>query len=91
VSEVPEMPRGKGVKLYDISAKKAAAREEFLTAIAVVAPQGELILHCAEKRKSLSWNDLQEYRGARAQRGAVLTRGWRQVDRLESVTRSPAA
>jgi topoisomerase-4 subunit A len=91
VSEVPEMPRGKGVKLYDISSKKAAAREEFLTAITVVPPQGELIIHCAEKRKSLGWNELQEYRGARAQRGAVLTRGWRQVDRLESATRSPAA
>jgi topoisomerase-4 subunit A len=91
VSEVPEMPRGKGVKLYDISSKKAAAREEFLTAITVVPPQGELIIHCAEKRKSLGWNELQEYRGARAQRGEVLTRGWRQVDRLESATRSPAA
>ena len=27
VGEVPEMPRGKGNKLYDIAAKKAAARE----------------------------------------------------------------
>ncbi len=53
VSEVPEMPRGKGVKLYDIPAKKAAAREEFLTAIAVVPPQGELIIHSGAKRKSL--------------------------------------
>jgi topoisomerase-4 subunit A len=91
VSEVPEMPRGKGVKLYDIAGKKAAAREEVLTAVAVVPPQGELIIHSGDKRKSLSWGELQEYRGARAQRGAVLTRGWRQVDRLESVTRLPAA
>jgi topoisomerase-4 subunit A len=91
VSEVPEMPRGKGVKLYDIASKKAAAREEVLTALAVVPPRGELIIHSGDKRKSLSWGELQEYRGARAQRGAVLTRGWRQVDRLESVTRLPAA
>jgi topoisomerase-4 subunit A len=34
---------------------------------------------------SLSWSDLKEYLGARAQRGAVLPRGWRQVSRLEAV------
>jgi len=90
VAEVPEMPRGNGNKLYDIPAKKAAAREEMLTALAVVPPQGELILHAGEKRKVLTWGELKDYRGARAQRGAVLTRGWRQVDRLESSSRSPA-
>jgi topoisomerase-4 subunit A len=90
VADVPEMPRGKGNKLYDIPAKKAAAREEMLTGLAVVAPQGELIIHSGEKRKVLAWGELKDYRGARAQRGAVLTRGWRQVDRLESSTRLPA-
>jgi topoisomerase-4 subunit A len=85
------MPRGKGNKLYDIPGKKAAAREEMLTGMAVVPPQGELIIHSGEKRKVLPWSELKDYRGTRAQRGAVLTRGWRQVDRLESVTRSPAA
>jgi len=91
VAEVPEMPRGKGNKLYDIPGKKAAAREEMLTGIAVVPPQGELIIQSGEKRKVLSWAELKEYRGARAQRGAVLTRGWRQVDRLESSTGSARA
>jgi topoisomerase-4 subunit A len=90
VADVPEMPRGKGNKLYDIPAKKAAARAEMLTGLAVVPPQGELTLHAGEKRKVLTWGELKDYRGARAQRGAVLTRGWRQVDRLESSTRSPA-
>ena len=31
---------------------------------------------------TLSWKDLAEYRGERGQRGAVLPRGWRKVDRL---------
>ena len=90
VADVPEMPRGKGNKLYDIPAKKAAAREEMLTGLAVVPPQGELIIHSGEKRKALSWGELKDYRGARAQRGAVLTRGWRQVDRLEATAGAPA-
>ena len=90
VADVPEMPRGKGNKLYDIPGKKAAARTEVLTGIAVVAPKGKLIIRAGEKQKVLEWGELKEYRGQRAQRGSVLTRGWRQVDRLESVIESVA-
>jgi topoisomerase-4 subunit A len=32
---------------------------------------------------TLAWSDLKDYRGERAQRGAVLPRGWRGVTRLE--------
>ena len=85
VKDVPEMPRGKGNKLYDIPTKKAAAREELVTGIAVVPPKGTLILWAGEKQKVLEWSDLKEYRGQRAQRGSVLPRGWpRKVDRLET-------
>jgi topoisomerase-4 subunit A len=90
VADVPEMPRGKGNKLYDIPSKKAAARTEMLTGIAVVAPKGKLMLRSGEKEKILDWSELKDYRGQRAQRGSVLTRGWREVDRLQSVT-EPAA
>jgi topoisomerase-4 subunit A len=89
VGEVPEMPRGKGNKLYDIPGKKAAAREEFLTGITVVPPDGALILWAGEERKELNWRGLADYRGQRAQRGAVLPRGWRKITRLES-TAPPA-
>ncbi len=37
-SEVPELPRGKGNKLFGIPTKKAATREETLTHVAVLAP-----------------------------------------------------
>ena len=86
VSEVPEMPRGKGNKLYDIAGKKAAAREEFLAALAVVAPHGTLEIWSGENKRTLSWADLKAYRGERAHRGMVLPRGWpRSVDRLEAL------
>jgi topoisomerase-4 subunit A len=84
VSEVPEMPRGKGNKLYDIPGKKAAARTELMTALAVVPPKASLLLWAGDVCKTLEWRDLQDYVGERAQRGAVLKRGWpRQIDRLE--------
>jgi topoisomerase IV subunit A len=85
VGEVPEMPRGKGNKLYDIPGKKAAARSELMTAVAVVPPLANLVLWAGAVQKILAWRELQSYLGERAQRGAVLKRGWpRKIDRMEA-------
>jgi topoisomerase IV subunit A len=85
VADVPEMPRGKGNKLYDISSKKLADREEFVAGITVVPKGGALLLWSGDQHKTLEWADLKEYRGQRAQRGSVLRRGWpRKIDRLEA-------
>jgi len=90
VGEVPEMPRGKGNKLYDIPSRKAAARAELMTAVAVVPPKASLVLWSGEQHKVLEWRDLQDYVGERAQRGAVLRRGWpRTIDRLETLLPPP--
>jgi topoisomerase-4 subunit A len=85
VKDLPEMPRGKGNKIFDIPGKKAAAREETLTAVAAVPPNGKLVLWSGDKQKTLEWGDLKDFRGQRAQRGAVLMRGWREIDRLEGL------
>ena len=37
-----------------------------------------------ERRMTLSTAELKDYRGERAQRGAVLPRGWRTVQKLEA-------
>jgi topoisomerase-4 subunit A len=85
VGEVPEMPRGKGNKLYDIAGKKARARSELMSALAVVPPEASLVLWSGETSKVLEWRELKDYLGQRAQRGAVLKRGWpRRIERLEA-------
>ncbi len=83
-SEVPELPKGKGNKLFGIAGKKAEAREEVLAGVAVVPPGGSLIVLSGERRMTLSTAELKDYRGERAQRGAVLPRGWRTVQKLEA-------
>ena len=91
VAEIPEMPRGKGNKLYDIPGKKARARTELMTAVAVVPPKASLVLCSGEQQKVLEWRELEDYRGERAQRGAVLRRGWpRKIDRMEAKLPTPS-
>jgi topoisomerase-4 subunit A len=82
-SEVAQMPRGKGNKLYDLGHGKTAER---VAALAVVPAQGSLLVWSGQKQRTLAWADLRPYRGERARRGALLPRGWpRSVERLEAL------
>jgi topoisomerase-4 subunit A len=82
-TELPEMPRGKGNKIFGIPTKKALEREELLVAVAALAPGQKLVIWCGERSMTLSWKELEPHRGERAQRGAVLSRNYRKVDRVE--------
>ncbi len=81
-SEVPELSRGKGNKLFGIPGKKAEARTELMTGVVVLAPGQSLSVYSGERHMTLGPADLEHYRGERAQRGAVLPRGWRTVERI---------
>jgi topoisomerase-4 subunit A len=81
--EVPEMVRGKGNKMFGIPTKKAESREETLVAVATLVEGQKLVVWCGERSMTLSWKELEPHRGARAQRGAMLSRNYRTVDRLE--------
>jgi topoisomerase-4 subunit A len=83
VKDVPELARGKGNKLFDIPSKKFASREDFLTGMAVVAKDKSLVVRSGDRKMTIEWKELKDYRGQRAQRGSVLPRGWRTVDSLE--------
>ena len=84
VKDVPELARGKGNKLFDIPAKKFATREDFITGMTVVAKDKSLVVRSGDRKMTIEWKDLKDYRGQRAQRGSVLPRGWRGVDVLET-------
>ena len=83
VKDLPELPRGKGNKIFGLSSKKVETREELLVGLAIVAPEQNLLVWSGDRKMTLKFSELKEYRGERAQRGAVLPRGWRKVDRLE--------
>lgn len=85
-AELPELARGKGNKIFGISSRKFKAGEEKLLAVVVLDPRQSLVLFSNQRTMTLKPGDLAPYRGARSQRGALLPRGWRKIDRLVPAT-----
>ena len=86
-AELPELDRGKGLKLVDIPRAKRGAEGEIVVGVAVVPEGGAVTLHAGQRKLGLRWSDLVAFGGARASRGGLLPRGLRGVDRIE-VTQS---
>jgi topoisomerase-4 subunit A len=81
VKEMPELGRGKGVKILNIPAGKAG--EESLTAVAVIPPTAVLRVHSGKRYINLKPAEYQPYVGTRALRGNKLPRGFQNVSILE--------
>ncbi len=74
--ELPELPKGKGVKLLNLKA------EESLIAAAIVPPTATLVIHGGKRQMSLKPENWSYYQGERAQRGHLLPKGWQKVEAL---------
>lgn len=78
VADLPQMAKGKGVKLIQLK----AADNEQLQSLCVVPPQGELLVHTANRHMTLSGENLANFIGERAQRGRKLPKGFQKAERL---------
>lgn len=85
LTELPEMPRGKGNKIIGIPGSRAASREELLAALAVVPPGASLTILSGRRTLTLKAADLELYLGERGRRGRLLPRGFQKVDGLQPV------
>jgi topoisomerase-4 subunit A len=85
VADLPELERGRGNKLIEIPKAKRSSGGERVAGIAVVTEgSGEVTLYAGQRKLILKWSDLVAYGGGRAQRGGLLPRGLRHVDRIET-------
>ncbi len=78
-SEMPEMPRGKGVKILNLSAKE----KESIVALAILPSGAHLKVHAGKRYLALKPSEQEPFAGKRAQRGAKLPRGFQNVGSLE--------
>ncbi|WP_295449565.1 DNA topoisomerase IV subunit A [uncultured Thiodictyon sp.] len=84
VSDLPEMPRGKGNKIISIPGANGAERLEWLVGLAVVREGGSLVITSGKRTFTLKPADLEHYQGERGRRGKPLPRGFQRVDGLSA-------
>jgi topoisomerase-4 subunit A len=90
VSQIEEMSAGKGQNLYGIPGKKSADRDEYLAAMAVVAPGETLTVYSGNSAPmKLKYQELKQFQDKKGQRRQRFSRAYKQVDRLEVAPPSP--
>lgn len=81
-SELPELPRGKGVKTIHLPSEKVRTGEEFLMGLVLLAPGQHLTLFAGKRHITLRGSDLDGYRVGRGKRGRALPRGFQRVESM---------
>jgi len=83
IAELPQLPKGKGVKIMNIPTAKTKSRQEYVTAVTVIDEDDNLKIYSGKRYKVLKPEDMEAYEGERAQRGHKLPQGFRSVSRME--------
>ena len=81
-SELPQLPRGKGVKLIGIPGKLIASGEEKLQAVVALPTGAALKVLAGARHLTLKGADLDVYAADRGARGKPLPRGFARVKEL---------
>lgn len=83
LTELPQLPRGKGNKIIAITPAKVQDRSEFVAGYAVIGTRQSVVIHSGKRFIKLNRDELDHYRGERGRRGNKLPRGFQKVDRVE--------
>ena len=82
VGELPQMNRGRGVKLINIPAKKRKAGGEVVLAALTFGEDDTLLVYSGKRYLRLKPADIDHYIGARGLRGRKLPRGFQHIKGL---------
>jgi topoisomerase-4 subunit A len=82
ISELPQMPKGKGIKIINIPSAKLKSGEESVTAVTVINEAQSLFIKSGKRHKIMKPEDMENFEGERGQRGRKLPQGFRSVDRM---------
>ena len=79
VTELPELAKGKGVKLINIPAKLLKARDEYVLGATIFRKGQHVLVHSGKRYLRLKGQDLEHYMGERGKRGRKLPKGFQTV------------
>jgi topoisomerase-4 subunit A len=83
LADLPQMARGKGVKIINVPSAKLKAREEYVAAMDLIQDGEKLTVYAGKKHKTMKAGEVDEHAGERGRRGRKLPRGYQKVDRME--------
>ncbi|WGO83992.1 DNA topoisomerase IV subunit A [Arsenophonus apicola] len=83
VSDLPQLSKGKGNKIINISAAQSASGEDLLVWLIFLQPQSSITLYLGKRKLKLNPEDLQKYRAERGRKGSPLPRGLQSIERIE--------
>lgn len=84
IAELPQLGRGKGIKMINVYSAKFKKREEYVGGLAVFQEGHHLLVYAGKRYLKLRPTDIDRYVGERALRGLKLPRGFQQVRALEA-------
>lgn len=74
-TELPELSKGKGNKIINISAAAAKSGSELMARLFVIRSTSSLVFTSGKRKITLKPADIEKYRGERARKGSSLVRG----------------
>ncbi|WP_150538651.1 DNA topoisomerase IV subunit A [Actinobacillus vicugnae] len=85
ITELPQLSKGKGNKIINISAQAAKEGNELLARLLLVTPTQSLVFVSGKRKITLKPSDIDNYRGERARKGSQLVRGLSATSTVEIV------
>lgn len=85
ITELPQLSKGKGNKIINISAQAAKEGNELLARLLLVKPAQSLVFVSGKRKITLKPSDIDNYRGERARKGSQLVRGLSATSTVEIV------
>ena len=79
VTELPELAKGKGVKLINVPAKLLKERDEYVLGATTFKKGQHVLVHSGKRYLRLKGQDLETYMGERGKRGRKLPKGFQTV------------
>ena len=83
VSDLPQLSKGKGNKIINITGAQAASGEDLLVWLMVIPPQASITLYFGKRKLKFKSEDLQKYRAERGRKGTSLPRGLHNIERID--------
>lgn len=85
LDEIPELAKGKGLKLVDIKAQEFADKSDRMIAGTILRSDDSLKIFAGKRFLTLKPADLVHFAAPRGKRGCELPRGFQRVERIEAV------